>query len=86
MSDTIAVKKIRPLEGYGNLRAFVDVTFGPLTICGVRIIQQPGQIAYIHWPQVQDKQGHYYYVIQSDAETKEQVKAAILRAWESRAQ
>ena len=48
----ITVENIRKLDGSGNLKAFVSVNIGgKLTIHSCRIIQQPGQKAWVALPQ-----------------------------------
>lgn len=41
------------VPGQPNLRAFVEIKVGEVTICDCRIIQQPGQKAYVTGPQKQ---------------------------------
>jgi DNA-binding cell septation regulator SpoVG len=78
----ITVLSVRLLTGRGNLRAMADVTCGPLTLCGVRVIQQPGQAAYVLLPQTRDKDGQYWPVVKTDSATKEAIQTEVLRAYE----
>ncbi len=85
--SSFTVGEIKPVHA-GNLLALAAVRFGPLTISGWRIIQQPGQRAYVSAPQAQyvDKStGRTAYaplIKVDDPVLTDQLRAAILRAWE----
>lgn len=81
--DRITVVNIRPLEGKGNLKAFAEIQLGEtMIISGCRIIQQPGQRAYVAFPQ-NESGGKYYPVVTAvDKRFKEAVEQKVLAAWE----
>ena len=83
----ITVENIRELNGTGNLRAFVSVTVNDkLTIHSCRIIQQPGQAAWVSLPQRewtnQQGQKRFSPIIELPDEVKSAIQVEVLRAWE----
>jgi DNA-binding cell septation regulator SpoVG len=79
---TATVKELRPLSGAGNLKAFAVAEIGPWTIRGLRIIQQPGQRAYVALPQEKTADGRYFPILQTnDTSLKDTIQAAVLQAW-----
>jgi len=79
---TITIKEIRPLPGVGNLKGFAVVEVGPWTIRGCRIVQQPGQRAYVALPQEKTADGRYFPILQTnDTSLKDSIQAAVLQAW-----
>lgn len=81
--DRIQVLSIRPIDK-GNLKAFAEIQLGEtLIISGCRIIQQPGQRAYVAFPQ-NEANGKYYAVVTAvDKRFKEAVEQKILAEWEA---
>jgi DNA-binding cell septation regulator SpoVG len=72
--------------GGSNLRAFVDVQIGTsLTIYGFRVIQQPGQSAWVSAPQRtyqgDDGKTRYAPIMELKGGLKRAVELAILQAW-----
>ena len=54
----IEVENIHKLDGAGNLKAFASVNIGgKLTIHSLRIVQQPGQKAWVALPQREWRDG-----------------------------
>ncbi len=83
MTD-ITVIKIQPLTHTGNLRAFADVKIGPVEIKGFRVIQQPGQKAWVSVPQQQSREGRYFNMVDfDDMALLDRVRATVLSAWEA---
>jgi DNA-binding cell septation regulator SpoVG len=85
--SNIVILAVRKLTG-GNLKAFVDVQLGPsVTIFGFRVIQQPGQKAYVSPPQReytdQSGQKHYAPIVELTGNLKDRVEHAIRGAWEA---
>jgi hypothetical protein len=73
------VLEVRRLEGHGNLRAFAKVRLGAVVIHGCRVIQQPGQKAWVALPQVParakaDGSGAGWYPVI-------EITTAVLEAW-----
>lgn len=81
--DRVTVVSIRPIDK-GNLRAFAEIQLGEtMIISGCRIIQQPGQRAYVAFPQ-NESNGKFYPVVSAvDKRFKEAVEQKVLAAWES---
>lgn len=80
--SAIQVLEVRTLEGMGNLRAFVTVKLGAVVIHGCRVIQQPNQKAWVSLPQQKSGERYYSVVEITRKELLEQVKSAVLEAWE----
>ncbi len=83
----ITVENLLKLDGSGNLKAFVSVNIGgKLTIHSCRIIQQPGQTAWVSLPQREwvDKDGnkHYAPLIEVPDKVKDAIQEAVLNTWE----
>ena len=81
--DRITVTSVRRLDGKGNLKAFAALQLGETMIIeGCRIIQQPGQRAYVAFPQ-NEANGKFYPIVTAvDKRFKEAVEAKVLAAWE----
>jgi DNA-binding cell septation regulator SpoVG len=79
---TASVKQVHRLPGEGNLKGFAVVEIGPWTIRGCRIIQQPGQRAYVALPQEKAADGRFFPILQTaDLNLKDAIQAAVLQAW-----
>ena len=79
---TPRVVEIHRLTGTGNLKAFATVEVPPWTIRGCRIVQQPGQRAYVALPQEKAADGRYWPILQtSDSNLKDAIQAAVLHEW-----
>lgn len=82
----IEVIKIKSIEK-GNFRGFADVQVGEIEIRGFRIIQQPGQDAWVSVPQteyIKDDEKRYYNIIVLPDDLKREVESAVLSAWRER--
>jgi DNA-binding cell septation regulator SpoVG len=80
---TVEVLKLVACEK-GSLKAFVSVRIGPsLTVHKCRVIQQPGQRAWVSMPQEQyqghDGQTRYAALIELSGELKRRVEQAVLQ-------
>lgn len=88
MSAPIAVLDIRPMQGAGNIRACLSIRIGAVTIHGCKIVQQPGQRAWLAMPerQWQDAGGkkHYSPTVELSSDLKKRVNEIVLAAWEAR--
>lgn len=79
----ISVAAVQPNPKPGNVRAFAVVAIGPLTLHGLKIVQQPGQRAYVRLPEAESG-GKYYPVLQcSDERLKTAISEAVLDAWQN---
>ena len=85
MATAIEVVALRPLVDNGNLKAFVSVRLGGVTIHDCRIVQQPGQAAWVSMPQREyaDKQGQKKYsaIVELSDSLKSSVAEIILAEW-----
>jgi DNA-binding cell septation regulator SpoVG len=83
MSAPIQVIKVKALESGGNLKAFVDVRIGAVVIRGCRVVQQPGQKAWVSMPQTKSGE-KYYAVVEIESEgLRNRVREVVLEHWES---
>jgi DNA-binding cell septation regulator SpoVG len=90
MSAPIEVLEVRRLTGDGNLKAFAKVRLGAVVIHGCRVIQQPGQRAWMALPQVPARKGPdskggsgWFPVVEiTSADLLARVRAAVIEAWE----
>lgn len=65
--------------GQANLRAFAVVRIGEITIHDCKVIQQPGQRAYVTGPQKQVGD-RWFPLVSMSSELRERVQAAVLEA------
>ena len=78
---SVTCLQIRPVKTPGNLRAFADVQIGPLVVTGCRVVQQPGQAAWVSMPQAQADDGRFFPCLRTDdAALRQNVKDRGLRA------
>jgi DNA-binding cell septation regulator SpoVG len=89
----VEVLEVRRLSGDGNLRAFAKVRIGCLVIHGCRVIQQPGQRAWVALPQVPARAkadgsgaGWYPVVEVTNRSVMDQVRDAVLAAWDEQSE
>jgi DNA-binding cell septation regulator SpoVG len=83
MNGAIEVLEIRRLTADGNLKAFAKVRLGAVVINSCRVIQQPGQRAWVAMPQQKSGERWYPLVEITRRELMDQVKDAVLQAWTS---
>ena len=81
----IQVTKITPASK-GNIRAFASVKLGEtLTIHSVKVVQQPGQRAYVRLPE-SEQNGKYFPVVSADdRQFQDAVQEKVLEAWSAQA-
>jgi|ERR671915_2654889 hypothetical protein len=83
----IEVLKVTPIPNGGNLKAYISVRVGPWTIHGIRVVQQPGQRAWVSLPQAEGKPDSsgkraWWPLIEcADKTLKQAIAAAVLKAW-----
>jgi DNA-binding cell septation regulator SpoVG len=77
----IEVKHIKPVTNQGNLRAYVAVQIDEVTVHDCRLIQQPGQSAFLLGPQKRDG-GRWRPVVTMAPGLRQEVQAAVLAAWQ----
>ncbi len=80
MNENIAILRITPITGHGNLRGFADVKVGEITICDCRIVQQAGQAAYVAGPQ-RLEHGRWWPLVKLSPALRQRVQQAVLTAW-----
>jgi DNA-binding cell septation regulator SpoVG len=79
----IEVIKVKPLDNGGNLKAFASVRIGGLVVHSVRIVQQPGQRAWVSMPQVKSGE-RYYPIVEIESDNlRDRVRDAVLERWQS---
>ena len=80
----IRVVALRTLPD-GNVRAFVSVKIGPIVLHGFKVVQQPGQRAYVSLPQVEynDASGKRRFspLLELPDTWKNALQVAILEHW-----
>ena len=83
-SGNIAVLTIRP-AARGNLRGFADVRIGELVVKDLRVIQQPGQRAWVSPPQKEwlkpDGTRGYAPLVEFSPALKATIESMVLDAW-----
>jgi len=83
---TFHVEKIRAINK-GNLLGFASVRVGQLIINDCRVVQQPGQDAWVSLPQNsyvnKDGETKYAPIVECPKEWKEAIQEAVLTAWEN---
>jgi hypothetical protein len=83
----IEVLKVTPIPNGGNLKAYATVRVGHWTIHGTRVVQQPGQRAWVSLPQAEGKPDSsgkrtWWAVIEcADKALKQAIETAVLKAW-----
>ena len=78
---SVTCLSVRPVKTPGNLRAFADVQIGPLVVTGCRVVQQPGQAAWVSMPQAQADDGRFFPCLRTDNDDlRQNVKDRVLRA------
>lgn len=78
---SVTVLAVKPVKTPGNLRAFADVQIGPLVVTGCRIVQQPGQAAWVSMPQAQAADGRLFPCLRTDDDAlRADVRERVLRA------
>ena len=85
MSAAVEILAVRPLTNAGNFRAFASVRIGEVMIHDFRIVQQPGQRAWVSPPQREyekDGQKKYAAIVELSDALKREVSRVVLAAGE----
>ncbi|MGH7963611.1 MAG: septation protein SpoVG family protein [Candidatus Binatia bacterium] len=85
MSALVQVLAIKPLSNAGNLRAFASVKLGDIIIHDCRVVQQPGQRAWVSLPQCEytrDSEKKYAAIVELSDTLKRELSHVVLTAWE----
>jgi DNA-binding cell septation regulator SpoVG len=78
----ISVNRIIPVEGEGNLKAFVHLSVGDFSIQAARIIQEKDKKAWVALPQQQGKDGSWYPIIKCEnAALRNEITEVVLAEW-----
>ena len=84
--ESVEVVEIKRLADTGNLKGFVSVKIGSLTIHGLRIVQQQGQTAWVSLPQSEysgkDGKKKYASIVEVPDAVKVAIQTAVLAAWQ----
>lgn len=81
----IHVDALRLLTTAGNLKAFARVSYDGTTVSDVRIVQQPGQRAWVQPPQreyTRDGQRCYAPLVRWTPDLADAISTAVLSAYE----
>lgn len=82
----IKVLNIKRLDNAGNLKAFVDFKLGESEFYSWRIVQQPGQVAWLSSPvetwESDDGKKHYKQLIKFPQVLMDQIRDIIIKEWE----
>jgi hypothetical protein len=85
MNTAIEVTELKTVNG-GNVKAYVSVRVGDWEIHNFRIIQKPGQVAWIQAPETtwKGQNGKIYYrqLLTLPAEMMQRITVRILSRWE----
>jgi DNA-binding cell septation regulator SpoVG len=83
---TVEVLAITPSTNAGNIRAFVTIKIGEVTIHGLKVVQAPGQAAWCALPSKEytsrEGQRRFAPIIEITGPLKEAVSKAVLAAWQ----
>jgi len=78
----VHVIECRPISGAGNLKAMATVQIGTsIVIRGVRVVQQPGQRAWVSMPAQKNGEKWFTVVEITKPALKEAISTAVLAAW-----
>jgi DNA-binding cell septation regulator SpoVG len=82
----VKVTRLTPADAGGNVKAFASVAIGSppsITINGCKIIQQPGQRAWVSMPTYKGDDGKWHHIVWVDnAQLKQALTETILAAWQ----
>jgi DNA-binding cell septation regulator SpoVG len=82
----IEVFDLRKLENAGNIRAFLSLRIGGITVHEAKIVQQAGQRPWLAMPDRQwtaaDGKVRYTAVVELSPSLKQRVSDAVLAGWE----
>jgi len=73
----IELVQVFKLPTSGNLKAYIQIKVGEITICDCRVIQQVGQRAYISGPQ-KAHNGGFVPLVKMSQSLKQRVEEAII--------
>lgn len=82
----VTVGQFKPTTKEGNLKTWVNIIIGGVQINECKIIQQPGQRAFVAMPdreyQQPDGKKAYYPIVKLTDELKDKVRDVVIPAWE----
>ncbi len=81
----VRVLRIQLLDGSGNLKAFADIQIGSIKVYGCRVVQQPGQRAWVAAPQREytvDGQRRWAPIVEWNREIGALISSAVVEAYE----
>lgn len=86
--SSVELLEIRPVTNAGNVRAFVTVRLGGVTIHGCKVVQQPGQAAWLAMPDrsYADASGKQKWsaVVELSPDLKRKVSDFVMAEWARR--
>jgi DNA-binding cell septation regulator SpoVG len=77
----IEVVRITPIKTEGNLKAFAVVRVDGFEVHSCRIVQQPGQKAFMSWPHTRSKDS-WYPILRTPDRLRREVEAVVLEEWQ----
>jgi DNA-binding cell septation regulator SpoVG len=87
MSAPIQVLDVRRVDNLGNVRAYVTIRIGGVTIHGAKIVQKPNQRPWLAMPDRQwtgaDGKQHYSALVELSPSLKARVSEAVLADWQT---
>ena len=85
VSAPIEVIEVRRVDNLSNVRAFVSLRIGGVTVHGAKIVQQPGQRPWLAMPDQKwtsaDGKQRYSALVELSPSLKARVSDAILTGW-----
>jgi DNA-binding cell septation regulator SpoVG len=85
-SGKVTVTAIRPCHQEGPVKAFANVKFGEaIEIFGAKVVQQPGQRAWVALPDRKSPDGNGYFPVVKalDERLAEEISRVVLAAWQN---
>ncbi len=77
----IEVLELHPVN-QGSIRAYVRIKVGAFAISGCKVIQQPGQRAWVKLPDQQSLDGRWFPIVTCSSPTLESaIGEVVLAAW-----
>jgi DNA-binding cell septation regulator SpoVG len=80
----VTVSDMKPMTGWGNMRAFVTVQIGPLRIKKCRLVKEENKSAWVSPPQeMWEKNGKksYFPLVEWPQEWNDAINDAVLTAY-----
>jgi DNA-binding cell septation regulator SpoVG len=83
MTVPIEVVAIRPLDGTGTIKGYVDLKIGSITIRGAKIIQQENQKAWLGMPGIKTNHGWQNVIEIHSKELRQRINDFVIAHWDN---